>query len=148
MNCPKPPQILHMKRKSVATLFGLLLACAAPAQPADTWVNWGVVSAPPDVPPMIDALNFVNSNSISIIFTNFTVNPELFDTSDTLNFTNVGTMAATSGWQFDTAPAISGLRRPARSIYNSGSIEAGTAATFIFGTQTGGGIGTTLFGFN
>src|SRR6185295_13741653 len=102
-----------MKRKSVSSLFGLLLALAAPAQPVDTWLNWGVITAPPDVPPMVDALNFVNSNSITIIFTNFTVNPELFDTSDTLNFTNVGSMAATSGFQFDTAPAISGLRHPA-----------------------------------
>ena len=144
MNCPKPLQMLLMKRKSLSTLFGLLLACAATAQPANSWVNWSVITAPPDLPPMVDALNFVNSNSITIIFTNFTVNPELFETSDTINFTNVGTMAVTAGFQFDTAPAISGLRHPARSLYNSGTISAGTAATFIFGSQTGAGMRSTL----
>src|SRR5947209_3328289 len=88
-----------MKRKSIVALFSLLLALAGRAQPADTWVNWGVITAPPDIPPQIDALNFINSNSITLFFTNFTISPELFDTSDTLNFTNVGTMSSTAGWQ-------------------------------------------------
>jgi hypothetical protein len=134
-----------MKPKSVLSLLGLLLALVARAQPADTWVNWGVITAPPDVAPQIDALNFVNSNSISIIFTNFTTNPELFDTSDTLNFTNVGFMSSDAGWQFDTAPVLSGLRHPALSIYNSGTILAGSAPIINVGGQ---GIGGRFFGFN
>jgi hypothetical protein len=116
-----------MNRKIVCMFASLALAAVtAVAQPAQTWVNWGVLTQP----PQIDAINVVNSNTISLSLLNGT-NPQLFDTSDTLNFTNVGSMTCDAGWRFDTAPAISGLRKPAKNLINSGTITAGF--TFVPG---------------
>src|SRR5215467_16360851 len=82
MNRFKLLKPLVMKRTPLLALLFIMLGLAAPAQPADFWINQTVITAPPDIPPQIDALNFVNSNSMTIVFTNFLiVNPELFDTS-------------------------------------------------------------------
>ena len=110
-----------MNCKFISLLSSLLMtAVAAVAQPAQTWVNFAVLTDP----PQIDALNVVNSNTINLFLLGGT-NPQLFDTSDTLNFTNVGSMTCDAGWRFDTAPAIQGIRRPARNLFNSGNITAG-----------------------
>ncbi|MCU0782832.1 MAG: hypothetical protein MUF81_02050, partial [Verrucomicrobia bacterium] len=134
-----------MKYKFLSVLFGLALARAAfyavPAsgQPATFYVNDAVVNCPPDVPPQIDAVNFVNHSFFSINFTNSGFYTQLYDTANTLNFTNVGTMIGNNGFQFDTAPSGTGLRRMAASFYNPGTISAGSVVNtnnffnFFFG---------------
>src|SRR5438445_12498934 len=74
-------------------------------------------------PPQIDAINVINNGAFDFSF-NPTVYP--FDTSNTENFTNNGTMFGSVGFRFDTAPASSGTRRMATSFRNRlvGSITA------------------------
>src|SRR6478735_3591027 len=81
-----------------AIVGALMVAGLVPSvgQAADAfWDNSATVTDP----PQIDATNFVNSGVIDI----FTTLP--FETSDTLNYTNSGTMIASPGWFFDTAPS-------------------------------------------
>src|SRR2546423_13689685 len=103
-----------------------MAAAVAPAvlgQPAPLFRNDGVLTIPGNEHLLqVDALNFLNNGTISIQFTNFDYLP-LFDTSDTLNFTNHGFMSANTGFHFDTAPATVGLRRWADGFLNDGTIE-------------------------
>lgn len=79
------------------------------AQAADqTWGNTGLIS----VPPQIDALNFVNTGTIEIL------TDQAFETSNTRNFTNSGTMLGTPGWHFATIPTDVGVATPAASFVN------------------------------
>ncbi|MGI8964700.1 MAG: hypothetical protein ACR2H1_01280, partial [Limisphaerales bacterium] len=78
------------------------------------YINDGLVT----VPPQIDAFSFLNRGT-------FDISTSLpFDTSSTLNFTNIGSMFGSVGFRFDTAPAISGSRRRAVNFVNEGVIEA------------------------
>ena len=133
-----------MKRVFALNLLAVMLAGSMFAQPAPNWVNNNVITCPPGIPPQIDALNFINNagGQIFIAFTNFTINPELFDTSDTLNFTNFGTINISAGIHFDTAPAVSGSRHAAQNVFNSGNITAlGNNLLFVGGGGiVGGGI--------
>ncbi len=119
-----------MKRMFLLAL-SCVVPCAAMAQTALFYVNEGVVNCPPDMPPQIDAENFVNNGSFNITFTNFTINSQLFDTANTLNFTNTGTMFASPGFEFVTAPVNSGNKRMAANIHNEGSITCGTSSNLI-----------------
>src|SRR5262245_39031285 len=93
-----------MKRMILSGLVSLALAPAIMlAQPAQTYVNEGIVT----IPPVIDAINFVNLGSFGngptapLIFNQ--VDP--FETFDTLNFTNFGSMFGTvMGWRFAHIP--------------------------------------------
>src|SRR5438874_11883705 len=66
-------------------------------------------------PPQIDATNFINNGTFDFTFNPTTVP---FDTSNTQNFTNNGTMLGSVGFQFDNAPSISGLRSFAANFRN------------------------------
>ena len=83
----------------------MLIAFAriAVGQTANFWINNGFVLGP----PQIDALNVVNNNYMGIFVTNGAFNIQLFDTSNTQNFTNsaTGVMEGSPGFQFDNAPA-------------------------------------------
>ena len=97
-------------------LIGVLsLPCLACAADSD-YVNYGTVT----FPPQIDATNFVNFGSFQI----GTFDP--FETSDTLNFTNYGTMIGSVGWRFDNVPTDAGARGPAANFVNrnTGTIQA------------------------
>src|ERR1041385_7582160 len=63
-------------------------------------------------PPQIDAINFINNGTFDI----FTTYP--FDTSNTRNFTNNGTMIGSVGFRFDNAPASSGTRSLSANFHN------------------------------
>ena len=134
-----------MKRIAVSALVALGLGSLASAQPMPFYVNDGVVTSPPDPAPQIDALNFVNNNTFTIIITNFAINSQLWDTSDTINFTNNGVMTGSPGFQLDTAPSYNGYRGRAGSINNNGTITVGGATNLISGfTAAGVGIITGL----
>jgi len=77
---------------------------------------YGVVTEP----PVIDATNFVNYGQFSIS----TFRP--FETFDTLNYTNYGTMLGAPGWRFEHTPAVLGARRWAATFINvnPGAIQA------------------------
>src|SRR5262249_32468237 len=94
------------------------------------WTNTGTLFTP----PQIDAFSFANSGVISI----FTDQP--FETSNTRNFTNSGTMSGTPGWYFDNAAAESGYRQMADNFVNNNTafIEAldPTTTFFVIGAPT------------
>src|SRR5882672_9719173 len=105
-----------MKRFLISMLFSLMLLPYLGWATDAFYINNGTVM----FPPQIDATNFINNGSFDI----FTVLP--FDTSNTQNFTNNGTMFGSVGFRFDTAPSTSGTRRMAASFRNrlAGTITA------------------------
>jgi hypothetical protein len=127
-----------MKRCFLLSLLVVALASVARAQPALFYVNDAVVQAPPDIPPQIDAINFVNESFFSITFTNLDYNGDtlaynatLFQPVDTLNFTNVGYMSVDPGIDFLTIPSQTGQERMAASFYNTGTIHVGSDTNLI-----------------
>jgi len=79
-------------------------------------------------PPNIDATNFVNNSIFTINFTpqTFLAGQPLFETWDTINYTNNGTMMANSGFRFDTQSSSTYARTRASSFNNSGTISCGS----------------------
>ncbi|MGC3959318.1 MAG: hypothetical protein QM813_15660 [Verrucomicrobiota bacterium] len=101
----------------------------------DTWVNSGTLAN-----PAIDATNVINNGTIS------TGTSIPFDTSNTRNFTNSGTISGAIGFRFDNAPRDStgqliGLRKPAANFHNrnSGVVSA------LDGSTIGGFAGSVLY---
>ena len=101
----------------------LLVAAGLPAALATDayWINSGVITTA----PQIDASNFVNNAGATLSIS--TINPfEPFETSNTENYTNKGTLTSAIGWKFDTAPSGNGVPRMASSFrnYPSASVTA------------------------
>ena len=70
--------------------------------------------------PNIDATNFYNSGSWNI----YTA-PLPYQTANTLNYTNNGTMTGSVGWEFDYGTGSSGRRMSANFVNgNGGTIQA------------------------
>ena len=63
--------------------------------------------------PQIDATNFYNEATWNI----FTFSS--FETAHTLNYTNIGSMTGSLGWEFDWGPSISGQRSMAANFVNN-----------------------------
>lgn len=109
------------------------LASAALAQ-QQTFLNNGVYEIPPD--PGIDAQNFVNANGGVFIVTNGvnqeTLEAQPFTTTDTLNYTNRGTMIGNPGFDFEYFPSVPPPPQPgvpfnnlAANFVNQGNGPAG-----------------------
>jgi len=112
----------------------------------DAVLNYNI---PPDPLPNIDATNFVNNSSFTINFLSSALNPELFETWNTLNYTNTGLMVASPlsvngvllnlsigcGFRFDTQTTNQVPRQMASSFYNPGTIRCASIndSGFIFG---------------
>lgn len=95
----------------------------------DTYQNDGVVTYPGALqsPPVIDATNFINNNTMVVNYTTITLyTPNLFETSDTVNYTNNGLMMVNSGFLFDNRSGISGSRTSSANFYNQGTISSGS----------------------
>ncbi|HWW00692.1 MAG TPA: hypothetical protein VNZ64_13425 [Candidatus Acidoferrum sp.] len=129
-----------MKRIVGYALVAVGLGGLCWGQPMPFYVNDGVVNSPPDPAPQIDALNFINNNTFTIIITNFAINSQLWDSSDTVNFTNNGVMTGAPGFQLDTAPSYNGFRVRAGSIVNNGTINVGGATNLIAGFNAATGV--------
>ncbi len=114
-----------------------LLAGTALGQPMSTYVNNAIVTYPGTLGyvPVIDATNFVNNSTFNINYTfplTFSSGyTEAFETSDTINFTNNGTMAANTGFNFDTQSTYSGFRSMAGNFYNPSTISCGSGNSLI-----------------
>ncbi len=127
-------------------LLGLAFVRAAlaadPLYENDSYLNYTV---PTQILPVIDATNFLNNNWFEVNFTAsqgfLGPNAETYETEDTVNYTNNGTMVANSsvllngfglelnlspgcGFNFDTYNTQSGLEQMAGNFYNAGSVRA------------------------
>lgn len=109
-------------------LAAALAVSSVPAQTVPFYINDAVVQAPPGIPPQIDALNFVNNGTFNIqsLFSSLP-----YATANTVNFTNRGTMAGSSGFSFMTQPDFGGAVQ-ANSFYNSGIIYSGSDSFLTF----------------
>jgi hypothetical protein len=135
-----------MKRLLFAGVINLVICMVVLGQPSPIYENDGVVEVPPQFAPQIDATNFVNKGLFDINFLSTTfkttffngfaaVNVQLYDFSDTLNFTNQNGMSTDTGFRFDTFAGGSGgngTRRMAANFNNSGTIIAGAATNSFF----------------
>ncbi len=124
-----------MKCLLALSLSAGLLAVTAMAQPSDTYINYGQAQVPPLSPSslQIDAVNFINEGPFVWVNTNFTMNAQLWEPSNTRNFINNNTMVGMPGLRFDCAPSSSGVRTPAESFQNNGSITVDSDNATFFG---------------
>jgi hypothetical protein len=121
---------------------GLLVLTLLPVagQTADLiYTNNGLIT----FPPQIDAITVINNGTFD-----FSANPTAlpFDTSDTQNFTNNGTMFGSIGFRFDNAPASAGVRKPSANFRNrlAGRITAVDNDIRIFFLSDGQPVRTAL----
>ena len=127
-------------------MLGLVFAGAAlAADPLYENDSVLVYTVPPQILPTIDATSFLNNNWFEVDFTTpvkgIGPNLELYETEDTVNYINIGTMVANSsiltnnfnlelslspgcGFNFDYYNTQSGLEQMAGNFYNPGSIRA------------------------
>ena len=107
--------------------------------PADQMGQVFNYTVPGNPPPTIDATAFDNENEFTINFSVITANPEIYETWNTINYTNNGLMVANSpvstngillqiapgcGFLFDTQTTNVISKRMAGSFYNTGDIRA------------------------
>ena len=127
----------YMNRKLLAGLSALVVAWSALGQGL-TYDNSGFFSAPPEIPPNIDAVNFINDGDFIINFTNQIwfqppfQSPYPFEMQNTRNYTNIAGafMSFNTGFRVDTFDPNVGVRQPASTFDNEGIIHCGTSDTF------------------
>ena len=135
----------RMNRLLQLSFVGLLFALARVVSAADAvYQNDAIVNYPlyDTYPPVIDATNFVNNNSFTINFTTIPLMQSFYETSDTIYYTNNGTMEANTGFTFDTQSTVTGLRTMAGNFINPGTVSC--ASVNNTGDPFGGQFG--LFG--
>jgi hypothetical protein len=125
-----------MRSKLLSGLFAVALSCSALGQ--SLWYqNDGFLIAPPDVPPDIDALSFVNRGQFVINLTNQVwflppyQAPYPFETQRTISYTNEfgAFMSCNSGFRLETFVRDGLPRQMASAIHNEGRINCGTVDT-------------------
>ena len=116
-----------MKKSLFLSSLVLMLAGAAQGQIPTGYTNDTLFVAPPAPPPQIDADYFVNNAFFEVVYTNFSVNAQLFTTTDTHHFINPGFLTVVPGLDFEWFPSRVGQRQPATEIINTGTIEIGMA---------------------
>lgn len=127
MNPPnRLPRLL--KLWPAVALLATLAAPSVSAQPAPFYINDGLVQAPPQVPPQIDAVNFVNNATFNI---QGLLSTMPYATANTVNYTNRGVMASSSGFAFMTYPDFGGPV-PAETFYNDGTINSGADTLWLW----------------
>ena len=111
-----------MQRLLLCGLVSLGLLPFAGSAADAFYINNGIVDT-----PVVDATNFVNNGTFSATTFNSAFDALLpYETSDTLNYTNTGTMSGVVGFKFDNAPSGTGTNKWAASFYNkvNASIDA------------------------
>ena len=130
-------------------LVAILAVTTAWSQPALNYQNDGLVT----VPPVIDAINFINNGQFLINYTqNFPEGPvpPPFSTYNTLNYTNLASavMKFNTGFEFDTFDTALNTRTPAASFFNAGSVNFATLDTLTYILTNGvAAFGTPLSNF-
>jgi hypothetical protein len=119
-----------LKRPLACGLLGLALARSASGQQA-LYDNENYYAPTALAIPSIDATNFLNNGTFTINFPTST-RIQLFETSDTLNYTNNGLMTCNNGFQFDTHSSSSGLHSMASTFFNPGTIRCGSSIDGVF----------------
>ena len=156
-----------MKWKFFSVLVGLTLARAALATDA-LYQNYAVLNydIPGNPPPQIDATNFDNESVFNVNWGVYSVNPAFYETLNTLNYTNNGTMTVNApiisssssgfvivgetfapGFKFDLQTTnVTTPHKMAGSFYNPGTVRCNSFLdgnnVFNFGGILGFSLGT------
>ena len=111
----------RLRVKSLPLLISLFLSPLVVMATDPIFINTGTISG---TPPNVDATNFFNSGIWDI----GTSIP--YETAHTLNYTNVGTMTGSVGWEFDYGPLPLGGRGMSANFFNDSpaTIEADDAS--------------------
>lgn len=133
-----------MKRLLLLGLLSVLLGPQSGRATDATYVNNGTIT----FPPQIDATNVVNNGIFDFTFVTNAVDGSFsdnttdfpFETSNTQNYTNNGTMTGSVGFRFENAPST-GPRKMAASFRNRlagviTALDGGRNATLIDGNFT------------
>jgi hypothetical protein len=100
----------RLRGRSWAFLLGLVLSVFAAKATDSLYSNSGTISG---IPPNVDATNFYNSGTWNIS----TATP--YETKNTLNYTNAGSMTGSVGWEFDFGPLPLGGRGLSANFVNN-----------------------------
>ena len=80
--------------------------------------------------PQVDATNFYNAGAWNIFTT------DRFRTAHTLNYTNIGTMIGSVGWEFDWGPSFAGTRSPSVNFVNNSASALVNGTLYLWVTAT------------
>src|SRR5450432_1576307 len=121
----KPVFFKSNRRLGTRSLLLLLTLCPFAGMAADSSYNNSGSINNANL-PQVDATNFVNSGTWNI-----SVSP-YYETSDTLHYTNTGTMTGSPGWNFDFNPSPTGQRGMSANLLNdnNGTIQASDGIIF------------------
>jgi hypothetical protein len=97
-----------------------LAQCPPPFQ-GTTYENDSIASN--TCPPYIDAINFINQYDFTLSLSTFT----MYETWDTLNYTNNDSMVTDAGFLFDTQSSSNYLHSMAANFFNPGTITCASA---------------------
>jgi hypothetical protein len=95
------------------------------------------------VPPTIDASNFLNNSTFEVTYENINLNTTFFETWNTLNYTNNGTMICDMGFQFDTQTSSPFYPHvPADNFFNPGTVRCGSILDYgaVLSTESAYGL--------
>ncbi|HYG34949.1 MAG TPA: hypothetical protein VEC99_09205, partial [Clostridia bacterium] len=109
-----------MKQKILAGLMGMALTMASDAwsQPSDVWENWSIYEVYPLQPvDQIHAQTFINHKGASFSASGSV----MFNTFETLNYTNQGVMNGNPGFDFEWVPSGNGQAKWANNFVNQAS---------------------------
>jgi hypothetical protein len=111
--------------KALRFLFYLVLFPTAAMAVDSTYDNSGTIFG---TPPQVDATNFVNSGTWDISTT------ARYETSHTVNYTNIGTMTGSVGWEFDYGPLSipGGGRGWSANFVNNSSSASITGSDYLW----------------
>jgi hypothetical protein len=126
-----------MKKQILVGLLSLAVLLPAFGRVDSSWVNNIVLSCPPETPPNIDALLFINNGIFSVDLINVGSSAP-FATADTLSFTNNGIMDSATGFRLDNFDRASSSYRSAQFLHNeAGAVIncGGTNLTSLFSTN-------------
>ncbi len=113
-------QLTTVMRRLLGAAFVLIGLMSWPVLGASsTYENDAVVTDPAPIP---DATNFVNTGTYNITVPS----TSLYQTHDTLNYTNTGFMDSVFGFYFNNFSTATSINGPASSFDNENTIEAGS----------------------
>jgi hypothetical protein len=127
------PIFSRLTRRLDGGLLSILLLFVLAGFPVAVQATDSLYTSPATVtgtPPNVDATNFYNAGTWNIFTT------DRFTTAHTLNYTNIGTMNGSVGWEFDWGPAIAGMRSPSANFVNNSASASVYGSDYLWVSAT------------
>ncbi len=127
------PIFSKLTRQLDKGLLSILLLLVLAGFPVAVQATDALYTSPATVtgtPPQVDATNFYNAG-IWNIFTTLR-----FTTAHTLNYTNIGTMNGSVGWEFDWGPTFAGMRSWSANFVNNSASALVNGTNYLWVSAT------------